>query len=690
MEFLQSLSPERYQEATLIVAGDVSHDIDIIRDTLSLLTRRFQHVFFTPGNHCAWLTPADTEQRGITHSAAKLRAVLSLCDELHVHTRPAVVAGLTVVPLLSWHHKSFDTEPDIPGIPAATRLTIMDYARCAWVMDEHASSGNTSSSTSAHLHHHRNNNVGGGSSGSAGVNQGGGGASSSGGCSDGSSDGSSSSATPPRQVFPSGDLGVAQMLDAWNEFPNPPLAGLRSSSTCGCTSGNGTSSSDGGGSDNGGGDGSSTRSDGSSSSSSSRSSSSGDGCSSPCCPNGHWSSVLKAAAGHPVLSFSHFLPRLELLPEKRFLMFPNLAKAVGSSPLNTRVQQLTAVASSHVHVFGHTHFAWDTTLDGVRYLQAPLCYPTERSRRLKSIVLQQDATRHVSDTHAPGSDALHDRTQPTQDAHVAGAPLQEEVTLLQSEQVDEAPPSQQQQQQRQQQQLHPQQQAAAAALPLQQPQQRPESTSSQLPWLPVLVYEGRCRGTDIHPQAPQSVVHAITATPAPPSTATPSLHSMAAHPSQGGDRLIHNGAHHTSSPRSPSQPAGLPACGCEGTGDKASQRRPLRRWCGGQPVSATQLQRASHPPLSLSAPTAQGSTSAASLPPTVGSQVEGQPDECWWEGAFLPPLQAMWSSHYESHPRSPEVLELAPWVAPLYARTQRMMTQRRQQQQQQGAPAAVV
>lgn len=87
----------------------------IPRDTLSLLTRRFQHVFFTPGNHCAWLTAADTE-RGITHSAAKLRAVLSLCDELHVHTRPAVVAGLTVVPLLSWHHKVGTQTHDIAGV----------------------------------------------------------------------------------------------------------------------------------------------------------------------------------------------------------------------------------------------------------------------------------------------------------------------------------------------------------------------------------------------------------------------------------------------------------------------------------------------------------------------------------------------------------------------------------------------
>ncbi|MEW5313334.1 MAG: hypothetical protein WDW38_004911 [Sanguina aurantia] len=593
-------------------------------------------------------------------------------------------------------------------------------------MDEGSISGNTSTSSSQTITDDPCNS---GSNNSAGVKQG----SNSGNTNTNtSSNTGSSSATPSRQVFPSGDLGVAQMLDSWNEFPNPPLAGLRSSSTCGCTSSNGTSSSDGGSSGNGCSD-----SNGSSNGSgSSRFSSSGDSCSSPSCPGRHWASVLDAAVGRPVLSFSHFLPRLELLPEKRFLMFPNLAKAVGSSPLNSRVQQLTAVASSHVHVFGHTHFAWDTTLDGVRYLQAPLCYPTERSRRLKSIVLQQDVTRHVSNTHNPGSDALHDRGQPRSDAHQVDPPLQEEVTLLQSEQVDEAPPSQQQQQQRQQQQLHPQQQAAAAALPLQQQQQRPESTSSLLPWLPVLVYEGHCTDPNIiNSHQPQTVVQTITSTTlAPRSKATPSLHSTKPDQSQEGDHLTHNAAHPTPTPNSPSQPAALPAC--QGTGNnKASQvgffsgqppaaSLPDAAAASGTPSAAAdmpstcQVSEAWHsmhhvaapavmaaavvqqtacdrfdsfndtagqpPSFPVSAPTV-GGTLAVSLPPSVGSKVQGPLEECW-EGWFLPALQAMWSSHYETHPRTPEVLELAPWVAPLYARTQRMMKQR----QQQGAPTAGV
>lgn len=40
-----------------------------------------------------------------------------------------------------------------------------------------------------------------------------------------------------------------------------------------------------------------------------------------------------------------------------------------------------------------------------------------------------------------------------------------------------------------------------------------------------------------------------------------------------------------------------------------------------------------------------------------------------WVGEAVPRLTgAMWSDHYERHPRDPNNVELAPWVAPRYAR----------------------
>ena len=81
------------------------------------------------------------------------------------------------------------------------------------------------------------------------------------------------------------------------------------------------------------------------------------------------------------MSFSHFLPRAELLPEKRTLFYPPLAKAVGSLPLRERVRALRP----DLHVFGHTHYAWAAEVEGTRFLQACLAYPREREERPFSV-----------------------------------------------------------------------------------------------------------------------------------------------------------------------------------------------------------------------------------------------------------------------------------------------------------------
>ena len=44
------------------------------------------------------------------------------------------------------------------------------------------------------------------------------------------------------------------------------------------------------------------------------------------------------------------------------------------------INRLHAPPRPDCHVFGHTHFGWDQVLDGVRYIQAPLSYPSERKR----------------------------------------------------------------------------------------------------------------------------------------------------------------------------------------------------------------------------------------------------------------------------------------------------------------------
>jgi predicted phosphodiesterase len=74
-----------------------------------------------------------------------------------------------------------------------------------------------------------------------------------------------------------------------------------------------------------------------------------------------------------IISFSHFLPRIDLMPhfiphEKRFL-YPIL----GSELLEEQVRRL----KPRLHVYGHSHVNRQVTLDGISYINNALGYPHE-------------------------------------------------------------------------------------------------------------------------------------------------------------------------------------------------------------------------------------------------------------------------------------------------------------------------
>lgn len=103
--------------------------------------------------------------------------------------------------------------------------------------------------------------------------------------------------------------------------------------------------------------------------------------------------------GDIVISFSHFLPRIELIPEKRYLYFPCLSKFVGSRSLGSRIEKLRPT----IHVFGHTHFGWDQELDGVRYISPPVGMPRERDQRVSTISVGEflEATENIKKALQP-------------------------------------------------------------------------------------------------------------------------------------------------------------------------------------------------------------------------------------------------------------------------------------------------
>ncbi|MEZ5276744.1 MAG: metallophosphoesterase [Opitutaceae bacterium] len=88
----------------------------------------------------------------------------------------------------------------------------------------------------------------------------------------------------------------------------------------------------------------------------------------------------------PVVTFSHFLPRQELLrgnpgslvngsiePRHAF----NFSRVAGSASIDRQLRSL----ESRVHVYGHQHRNRDRIIDRVRYRSHCLGYPSERDKR---------------------------------------------------------------------------------------------------------------------------------------------------------------------------------------------------------------------------------------------------------------------------------------------------------------------
>ncbi|MEP7243753.1 MAG: metallophosphoesterase family protein [Gammaproteobacteria bacterium] len=102
MQRVAALSAQAYRDDALILAGDVSHDLTLLRKTLALFLHRFRHVFFVPGNHELWIRQGEHE-----HSVQKFYDILRLCESLGVHTSPQCIGRepqrVCVVPLFSWY-----------------------------------------------------------------------------------------------------------------------------------------------------------------------------------------------------------------------------------------------------------------------------------------------------------------------------------------------------------------------------------------------------------------------------------------------------------------------------------------------------------------------------------------------------------------------------------------------------------
>lgn len=119
--WLSSLSAKDHQKDILILAGDVTDDLQLLEECFDELAGKFLKVFFVPGNHELWVS----RNRTLT-SIEKFHQICSTANKYNIALQPYHINGLSIVPLLSWYDFSFS--------PPCTKLidSWMDFRACAW------------------------------------------------------------------------------------------------------------------------------------------------------------------------------------------------------------------------------------------------------------------------------------------------------------------------------------------------------------------------------------------------------------------------------------------------------------------------------------------------------------------------------------------------------------------------------
>lgn len=96
----------------------------------------------------------------------------------------------------------------------------------------------------------------------------------------------------------------------------------------------------------------------------------------------------------PLVTFSHFMPRADLLPAVAVKHFGWLLPVLGGWAIDQALRGYRGSADhyTHHHVYGHSHVNVDRIIDGVRYLNNARGYPNEPrydQRRLREIDFRQ-------------------------------------------------------------------------------------------------------------------------------------------------------------------------------------------------------------------------------------------------------------------------------------------------------------
>jgi predicted phosphodiesterase len=93
--------------------------------------------------------------------------------------------------------------------------------------------------------------------------------------------------------------------------------------------------------------------------------------------------IAPSDPGDLVVTCSHFLPRIDVMPDWIAAEGRMLYPVLGSGRIETRLRRLGA----RIHVYGHSHVNRDVVIDGVRYVNNAFGYPGETRIAAKELLL---------------------------------------------------------------------------------------------------------------------------------------------------------------------------------------------------------------------------------------------------------------------------------------------------------------
>ncbi|XP_038046124.1 uncharacterized protein LOC119720510 isoform X2 [Patiria miniata] len=140
-EWIQGLDCARYTNDVLLLAGDVTDSLDLLKSTLESLKAKFKEVFYVPGNHELWIRDKSSSETSVD----KFHNILKLCRRVGVRTDPQIVdttdgKRVWIVPLFSWYATPEEDRQDSlyvsgPSEDPSMKSLWMDNHMCRWPAD---------------------------------------------------------------------------------------------------------------------------------------------------------------------------------------------------------------------------------------------------------------------------------------------------------------------------------------------------------------------------------------------------------------------------------------------------------------------------------------------------------------------------------------------------------------------------